>query len=306
MQRDEIISLARTLELVLNRDIVKNLPVEQSVLGTENLDVSKLGDFLKIGAENKIIHVKPWLKTRAYESVVAQVGLREYLRSLVSYSGPDPDKNVPVNPLFSSIHILTATNIFTSELLNLLMSWKKIPMTHLQYETAKSVIKPNKLFEVTFSSSFFESHQIEDIRNELLRYSLDILSKFEYENFAYQQQLKKIEYELPTAIPTDLQFLSNMPEVRSETLFSLSVRYQGLHLAFMDGYLLWKFQKAPTIFIKQNKSYYSPKMSEHGESTTKQSAWKQVVIMTQALRKIQKLLSAPTSDPESTSRKGIV
>jgi len=249
--------------------IQSNILPEHKVEGL----TSKIGDtipsfFTKINGEVK---VKPWLKTRLFETVLASAGMDEYLKELLSHEDVKPEE-VPINSLLASFLISNSVNPFAFELINELASGRKISLTREQMDALSVVLKPKKDYAIYEKSVHFSSEQVQNIRNEVLRKSLDILAAYE--------QYKSADSRKPQAIhkiPNDLRRVTYVPDFTIEQLLLISSKYgASLKLTFVDGYLVWQFKDQPAIYIKFGEAYYSPRYSRRKGTTPYEQADRQV------------------------------
>jgi len=234
---------------------------------------SRIGDALPsyLMKTDGEVRVKPWLKTRLFETILASTGMDEYLKELLSHDDAKAE-DVPINPLLASFLISTSMNPFVFELINQLVSSKKVNLTKGQIDALSVILKPSKDYTISKQDVSFQSEPVQNTRIELLRMSLDILSAYEKD--------KSVDYRKTPAIdrvPEDLERVTYVPDFTIEELLLISKRCGLLlKLAFIDGYLVWQYRDQPAIYVKSGEACYSPKHSQRRGTTTYEQADRQV------------------------------
>jgi len=220
--------------------------------------------------KNGKIIVKPWLKARLFEIIIASEGMDEYLKELLGTRVEKPE-DIPINVFLASSLISASVNPFSFELINQSIR-KEIDLSKHQIDNLSHIFRPRKDFTISRTNAIFNSKQVQNIKNVLLGKSLDILSA--YEKYKYLDSMKgsrTIE-----TIPSDLKRISSIPNFDIEQLMLISQKYKTqLRLSFVDGYLIWEFGDNPVLFIKANHVYYSPKYSQSKGVTSYRQADRQ-------------------------------
>lgn len=270
MSNRETKSIKNRLEItkkIIRSDVVqKGIKIEE--VPKEFLD--DLPSFLM--RTNGMIGVKPWLKTRLFETTIASAGMDEYLKELLRNNKAKPE-DIPINSLLASFLISTSANRFVFELINQPRHSSKFDLSVGQKDALSLVLKPKKDYAFSGKDIAFRSEQIQNIRNAVLRRSLDILSAFEqYRTLDFQKGP-----QIFNKIPSDLKRVSSLPDFTIGQLVLISRKYGlKLKLSLVGGYLIWQFQDQPAIFIKDRQAYYSPKHSQIKRTTTFGQADRQV------------------------------
>lgn len=271
------------LKTVIESDILRDYHKVKETLGKRPIEFGDLiPDYLK--DEEGKLKAKSWLKVRLFEPVLASIGTDIYLRALLSHDDVKPEDKVPVNFMLASFLISTSLNPFALELINEMISSRILHLTKAQKDVLSLVFRPNKDYSMPHKDVVFQSNQVQDIRREMLRKSLDLLSAY--------KQFKRIDsriWQIETQeIPKDLRRVSTIPDFSIDQILAISQKYKSqLKLSLVDGYLVWKFQERPAIYIKSGEAYYSPQFSKRKATTTLEEADRQIYLILEKLEALR-------------------
>jgi hypothetical protein len=199
--------------------------------------------------------VEPWLRSRLLESAVAYVGVLKYVDDLLSYDGEKPDREVRINGYLAAAHISFSLNHVVYDTLMKLRHDKRLNLTLNQIEDLSRVLNPSRTFLVPKLDQSFDPILVEDIRSSVQRLVWDELS-------IRKENLKSRTRNTAEGIPRDLVLLGMLPELTIKDLLDLSRQFSLFRITVKDGCLIWNFEGAPTMYIVDNKLFYSPSQSK--------------------------------------------
>lgn len=221
--------------------------------------------------------VEPWLRSRLLESTVAYVGVLRYVDDLLNYDGKKPERDVHINSYLAAAHISSSLNRLIYDTLMRLRRDKRLNLTVDQLDDLSRVLDPPKTFIVPELDQNFDPILVEDIRSGVQRLVWNELSR-------KKEYIKKPRIgNAAEAIPRDLVPLGLLPELATRDLLDLSRQFSSFRITIKGGCLIWSFEGAPTMYIVDNKLFYSPSQSK---GFTKAEIEKQATNITRILRKV--------------------
>lgn len=221
-------------------------------------------------------NIKDWLRARCLESVIASVGLNEYLKTLLSFRGSSPSRIAPLSLMFSSSQISRALDPIVVRLLRQLHTRRKLTLSERKLDALISVLSPELNFRVADTEVYFDVDEVEHTRNLLLEIAL--------EEFALQSIQKA-----PRATQRfqRLRKIGKAPTISLKNLVSSSKNYANLNVSLQKGILQWKYSLEPTIIVKDGMCFYDQSEVESMEMGYDR-ARKQFYLMKKALSKTMK------------------
>lgn len=237
---DIIVHTKRPVELSLNEREMHKL-----------LTNKRLTEALNDSSSTARVQVQPWLRTRLFEAIVAYIGLINYMNDLAVHEGEKPVRDVKVNSFLAATHTASALNLLIYDTISKLKERGDIKISAKQLESLKGVLSPSKTYIIPELESEFDPILLEDLRLQVQRSILDKLDL---------NQSKRIGHVV--RIPNDLKFLDTVGELDLNRLLDLSIRFRNLRISFQDGYVIWNFLSAPTMYIRDRKLFISPKQSK--------------------------------------------
>ena len=221
-------------------------------------------------------NIKDWLRARCLESVIASVGLNEYLKTLLSFRGSSPSRIAPLSLMFSSSQISRALDPIVMRLLRQLHTRRKLTLSERKLDALISVLSPELNFRVADTEVYFDVDEVEHTRNLLLEIAL--------EEFALQSIQKA-----PRATQRfqRLRKIGKAPTISLKNLVSSSKNYANLNISLQKGILQWKYSLEPTIIVKDGMCFYDQSEVESMEMGYDR-ARKQFYLMKKALSKTMK------------------
>ena len=236
-----------------------------TLIGTEvsGIQTKEIDDLSKVLVEKHLFtnstisgkpDVEPWLRSRLLESTVAHIGLLDYVDDLLTYVGKKPEKEVKVNGYLAASHIGFSLNTVTYDVLSKLQRNKMLNLNTNQLEVLGKYLNPQRSFVVPKLDQSFDPIDVEDMRSAIQRLVWDQLS--------FKKESKKKVSDSTDIIPGDLILLGSISDLRIEDLLSLSKQYSGFKIIAKNGYLIWNFEGAPTMYIQEKKVFFSPSQSK--------------------------------------------
>ncbi len=242
--------------------------------------------------ENNKPSLQLWLKSRLFEPVVASIGVEKYIEDLLRYKGDKPEKEVQINSFLASTNISSSLNLFIVELLRKLNNKNKLSLNESHFQALSDIYKPRKDFKATFNDTKFFVDEIENIRDILLRTSLDLLTGYNsMEEGYYLRPEHRVE---DNKIPDNLIKIGSISDFTIRQLTTISQTYtSSLKIWIMEGYVVWKFRDQPTIFLKSGQAYYSPNRSKYLKTNDKEMAKRQLFLIEEKLEIARKSPTVP-------------
>lgn len=193
--------------------------------------------------KNQIPKIEYWLKSRIFEHIITYHGLKEYLTDILQSDSKSPEMDIGFNGHFILVYLLASIK---DDLNKKIVNNKKLNLSKNEKDLIHYILTTPREYDLKIGDLKFQPFKISEIRSQL--------SNLLITNSSLLNRIKLIDIK----IPDDLNEIKDLDLSPSDkNLILISKKYNNLKIILFKEYIIFYYEKKPTLYLKNSKLYYS-------------------------------------------------